>query len=86
MISDNINTGNTVADITRDLIYLDGGNVTVITATETKVTLRLVLEGSNCKECVMPGDFLSQIVLSAAQAQLPSLETVHIEDPRETND
>lgn len=86
MIADNINVGNTVADITRDLIYLDGGNVTVVSATETQVTLRLVLEGSDCKECVMSGDFLSQVVLSAAQKQLPSLQTVRIEDPRETND
>jgi Fe-S cluster biogenesis protein NfuA len=83
---DNANTGEAVADITRKLISLDGGKVTVISATETQVTLRLVLEGSDCKECVMSGDFLSQVVLSAAQEQLPSLKTVHIEDPRETND
>ena len=67
----------------RALVALDGGDVELVTATETQVDLRLILEGAECRECVMPKEFLEQIALDLVSTRLAEVSTVTIDDPRE---
>ena len=43
----------------------------------------LVIEGAACAECVMPKQFLEQIALDMVRSELPSIDQVIIDDPRE---
>jgi len=47
------------------------------------VRLRLVLEGAECRECVLPRPMLEQIVTDALRTVVPDAGTVSISDPRE---
>ena len=69
----------------RALVALDGGDVELVSATEGTVALKLILEGAECRECVMPKDFLEQIALDMVTARLAEVSTVSIDDPRETD-
>ena len=57
------------------LVSLDGPAGTV--------SLRLVLEGASCEECVMPRDFLEQIALDILRRSTSGVSSVSIDDPRE---
>ena len=67
----------------RDLVRADGGDVLVESADGSTVTLRLVLEGAECRECVMPRPFLEQVALDSISATVPTVSAVTIIDPRE---
>ena len=67
----------------RALVTLDGGDVELISATGGTVALRLILEGAECRECVMPKEFLEQIALDMVRTRLDQISAVTIDDPRE---
>ena len=67
----------------RALVALDGGDVELLSAAGNTVALRLILEGAECRECVMPKGFLEQIALDMMHTRLNEVTTVTIEDPRE---
>ena len=67
----------------RALVALDGGDVELVSATGGTVALRLILEGAECRECVMPREFLEQIGLDLVSTRLADVSVVTIEDPRE---
>lgn len=66
----------------RALVALDGGDVELVSAAEGTIALRLILEGAECRECVMPKEFLEQIALDMVSARLSEVSAVAIEDPR----
>ena len=66
----------------RALVALDGGDVELVSANEGTVALRLILEGAECRECVMPKEFLEQIALDMVTTRLSEVNAVTIEDPR----
>lgn len=68
----------------RELVRADGGDVLLEAAAGSAVTLRLVLDGAECRECVMPRPFLEQVALDSMSSSLPTLTAVTIIDPRET--
>jgi Fe-S cluster biogenesis protein NfuA len=61
----------------RDLIQLDGGDIEVVSVEGGVANLRLIIEGAECAECVMPRE-----VLEGVAGKLLGL-TVRIDDPRE---
>ena len=67
----------------RALVALDGGDIELVSATGGTVALRLILEGAECRECVMPKEFLEQIALDMVSNRLSEISTVTIDDPRE---
>lgn len=69
----------------RDIVGADGGDVVVAAVEPTAVTLDLILEGAECRECVMPRPFLEQVALDLMTPHLSGLATVTINDPRETD-
>ncbi len=70
-----------VAEV-RALIAADGGDIELVSFDGVTARLRLVLESAECRECVMPGEFLERVALDKLQATLPSLVSVLIDDPR----
>lgn len=67
----------------RAMVALDGGDVELVSAGGGAVALRLILEGAECRECVMPREFLEQIALDLVSTRLADVSVVTIEDPRE---
>jgi hypothetical protein len=49
------------------------------------IELRLVLDGVECLDCVMPRDFLETLSLDMLRQKLPGLRRVRIDDPRDAS-
>ena len=52
------------------------------TASPTALKLQLIVENSDCPECILPAEMLEPIALDIMSADLPSLASVSIIDPR----
>ena len=72
----------------RGLVQADGGDMklTGVDDTTGTVNLRLVLEGVDCHECVMPRPLLEDIAGNMLRNSVPGASGVSIEDPRESPD
>ena len=72
-------------DEVRSLVQADGGDMELVSldGSAGTVSLRLVLEGASCEECVMPRDFLEQIALDILRRSPSGVSSVSIDDPRE---
>ena len=55
-------------------------------AADNALKLRLVVENSDCPECILPVDMLEPIALDIMSADLPGLTSVSISDPRAEED
>jgi Fe-S cluster biogenesis protein NfuA len=74
-------------DEARALVQADGGDMRLVDIDPAgTVSLELVLEGASCAECVMPREFLEQIVLDMLKQKTPAVSAVAIDDPREHPD
>ena len=67
----------------RDLVQADGGDLVVDAVEGGTIRAHLVIEGAECAECVMPKQFLEQVALDIVRRQLPSIDQIAIDDPRE---
>ena len=67
----------------RQLVQADGGDMELVSTDDGTVSLKLILEGASCVECVMPKEFLEQIVLDMLMRAGHGVSAVAIEDPRE---
>jgi hypothetical protein len=72
-----------VADL-RPLVQGDGADLELRAVDEASRTVRigLVLDGVECLDCVMPPDFLHQVVSKAVTDKLGGA-TLVLEDPRQ---
>ena len=75
-----------ISEILRELVKADGGDVTLEAFSDNSISLLLDLDGTECRECVMPAEFLSRILLDQGKKIFPALDNVIINDPRTTND
>lgn len=67
----------------RDLLRADGGDIELVGEEGGTARLRLLLEGAECAECVLPRPILEEIALKLLRSARPGLTSVLIEDPRE---
>lgn len=67
----------------RDLLRADGGDIELVSENGGTARLRLLLEGAECADCVLPRPILEDISLKLLRATRPELTSVVIEDPRE---
>jgi len=67
----------------QEMIRLDGGDIQLVDVDGTTAHLRLVIEGANCAECVLPRQMLEGVALQMMQPLVPGLTAVAISDPRE---
>lgn len=69
----------------RALVQPDGGDIELVSVdpTDGTASLRLLLEGANCAECVLPRPMLEAIAADVMRKTVPALRSVTIEDPRE---
>ena len=76
---------DTVLGEIRPLVQSDGADFELRSVDESSrtVTIGLVLDGVECLECVMPPEFLHQMVSQAVSNKLAGA-TLVLEDPRQT--
>lgn len=67
----------------RELLQLDGADIEVERYVDGVASLRLILDGASCRECVLPRERLEATVAAVLQENLPDLNRVEIDDPRE---
>ena len=68
----------------RALVAGDGGDMVLEGVDDAgSVKLRLVLDGVDCHECVMPRSLLEDIAGDMLKKRVPGLASVSIDDPRE---
>jgi Fe-S cluster biogenesis protein NfuA len=67
----------------RALVQADGGDLELTGVAGTTIELRLIVESAECAECVMPRQFLEQITLDMVRKDLPAVDAIRIDDPRE---
>jgi Fe-S cluster biogenesis protein NfuA len=67
------------------LVQADGGDIELVSMDPERgeVALRLVVEGANCAECVLPRPMLEGMATSIMQRSAPAIRAVSIDDPRE---
>lgn len=69
----------------RSLVSADGGGLEVEFEDLERgvLSLKLILEGAECEECVMPREFLEKVSLDLIRRSVPGLTNLTIHDPRE---
>ena len=73
-------------DEVRELVAADGGDMVLTGIDGATARLQLVVEHSNCVECIMPRDILEQITLDIFTRGGAGVDAVAIDDPREHPD
>jgi hypothetical protein len=73
-------------DEVRELVKADGGDMLLTSVDGGTANLQLVVENSNCVECIMPRDILEQIALDILERGGAGIDAVAIDDPREHPD
>jgi Fe-S cluster biogenesis protein NfuA len=69
----------------RGLVKADGGDMELVGIDQDagSVSLRLILDGVDCHECVMPRPILEEITATMLRRSVPDVQGVTIDDPRE---
>ena len=76
-------TLSTALDEVREILQSDGGDIALHAVDGAAVTLRLVVEGASCAECILPRELLEQVTLDILQRHGTGVREVRIDDPRE---
>ena len=82
----------TALEKVRELLRPDGGDIILADGAadsseqSNALKLQLIVENSDCPECILPVEMLEPIALDIMSADLPSLASVSIIDPRVSAD
>ena len=68
------------------IVEPDGARLVVRDASASTVTIELDLSQSDCPECVLPKDLLTDILTSRLHESDPDVHAVELIDPREGAD
>ena len=67
------------------IVEPDGARLVVRDASSSTVTIELDLSASDCPECVLPKDLLTEILASRLRESDPDVRAVELIDPREAD-
>jgi hypothetical protein len=67
----------------RASLQADGADLEVLGLEGSVCRVRLIMGPETCQECIMPRDFLEQMMLMNVQEALPQVTRVEMEDPRD---
>jgi len=67
----------------QEIIRADGGDLVLERVEGATVHLRLVVETAACAECVLPRAMLEQVATRMLKPDVPGLQAVVVQDPRE---
>ena len=70
-------------DAVRPLVAGDGAELELVGVDGGTVTLKLIMRDAHCRECVLPGPLLSQLLLPALQGHLAAITQVSVIGPPE---
>lgn len=63
----------------------DGADLAIVSATESKVTIRLIGSDETCWDCIVSPDQLRAVIGSVLRRGVGALETIDLIDPREVS-
>jgi Fe-S cluster biogenesis protein NfuA len=66
----------------RDALQADGADLAVVGVDGPTVRVRLIVGPETCHECIMPKDFLEEVLLMRLREHFPEISCVQLEDPR----
>ncbi len=66
----------------RESLQADGADLDVLGLEGSTARVRLLVGPSTCQECIMPKDFLQDIMLMRLQEEVPGVSRVELDDPR----
>lgn len=66
----------------RESLQADHADLEVLGLQGTVARVRLLITPETCQECIMPRDFLEDIMLMSIKDTMPQVTKVELEDPR----
>jgi len=66
----------------RESLRADHADLEVLGLDGTTAKVRLLIGPETCQECIMPKDFLEDIMLMSLRDTMPQVTRVELEDPR----
>lgn len=68
----------------RESLQADHADLEIVGLEGTTARVRLLIGPETCQECIMPKNFLEDIMLMSLQDTMPQVTKVEMEDPRLT--
>jgi len=66
----------------RQMLQLDGADLTVLSTSDTTATFAIELENANCADCVLPASMIESILAQELSGSIPQINEVVVRDPR----
>lgn len=69
----------------KEALQADGADLEATALSGDVATVRLVVGPETCMDCIMPKEFIEEILLTEIRSHFPDITTVAVEDPRTTS-
>jgi hypothetical protein len=66
----------------REALRLDGADLEVLGLEGAEARVRLIIGPEACLDCILPKEFLEQMLLHDVQAAMPEVTHITLDDPR----
>ena len=66
----------------QESLRADGADLEMLGLEGTTARVRLVVGPETCMECIMPKEYLEELMLATVQETMPQVDRVDLEDPR----
>jgi Fe-S cluster biogenesis protein NfuA len=81
LLEDRLSGG--VKDI-RESLQADGADLEALDLEDGVAKFRLLVEPETCQECILSKNILEQILIRSLQRTMPQVNSVQLDDPRES--